>query len=80
MAIYLLEKYQDEMLQAFRKDSTDLFNRMFVIYECRQAEAHLIGIVQRLFIFASRPRDLHPLQYGYQCRTIYNTLISIVLL
>jgi len=73
MAIYLLEKDKYEVLQAFRKDPTDLLNHTSVIYKCRQAEAHLIRIVHYLFIFACRSEDSHLFQLGYQCRTIYNT-------
>jgi hypothetical protein len=56
-AIELLEKEQDRVLQAFRKDVADLFKAA----DCRnhKAELHIVGFIRRLLILASGLEDSH---------------------
>jgi hypothetical protein len=81
-AIHLLEKNQDGVLQAFRKDSTDLFKATFAKCQNRKAEAQLIGLVRRVFIFAGGLEDVHQLKFDSECTAIDNlnklgSLVSI---
>ena len=79
-AIQLLEKNQDGVLQAFRKDSTDLFKAMSAKCQNRKAEAQLIGLVRRVFIFADGLEDVHQLQFAQEYTAIdnHNLLGSLV--
>ncbi|KAG4412400.1 hypothetical protein IFR04_014468 [Cadophora malorum] len=79
-AIQLLEKNQDGVLQAFRKDSTDLFKAMSAKCQNRKAEAQLIGLVRRVFIFADGLEDVHQLQFDQEYTAIdnHNLLGSLV--
>jgi hypothetical protein len=47
------------VLQAFRKDSTVLFMATSAKCQNRKAEAQLIGLVRRVFIFADGLEDVH---------------------
>jgi hypothetical protein len=71
-AIQLLDKDQDEVLQAFRKDHVDLFAAASTKYQRHKAEAHLIGLVRRLLILAGGPEDPHQLKFDREYRAIYN--------
>ncbi len=77
-AIQLLEKNQDEVLQPFRKDSTDLFTSA----KCqnRKAETQLTGLVRRVFIFAGGLEDVHQLKFDQEYTGIdnHNLLGSLV--
>ncbi len=70
--IQLLEKDQDEVLQAFRKDPTDLFKAASAKCQRRKAEAHLIGLVRRLFIFSGSQDDPHQLKLDQEYTAIDN--------
>lgn len=70
------------MLQAFRKDSTDLFKATSAKCQNRKVEAQLIGLVRRVFIFADGLEDVHQLKFDNECIAIDNlnklgSLISI---
>lgn len=80
LAIQLLEKNQDGVLQAFRKDSTDIFKAMSAKCQNRKAEAQLIGLAQRLLVFAGSPGDVHQLQFDQEYTAIdnHNLLGSLV--
>jgi hypothetical protein len=79
-AIQLLEKNHDGVLQAFRKDPTDLFKAASAKCQNRKAEAQLIGLVQLLLIFASNPEDVHQLKFDQEYTAIdnHNLLGSLV--
>jgi hypothetical protein len=81
-AIQLLEKNQDGVLQAFRIDSTDLFKATSAKCQNRKAEAQLIRLVRRVFIFADGLEDVHQLKFDNEFTAIDNlnklgSLISI---
>jgi hypothetical protein len=71
-AIQLLEKDQDGVLQAFRKDSTDLFKATSAKFQTRKAEAQLNGLTRRLLIFAGGPEDVHQLNFDQEFTPIDN--------
>jgi hypothetical protein len=79
-AIRLLEKNQDGVLQAFQKDSTDLFKVTSAKCQNRKADTQLIGLVRRLLIFASGPEDVHQLKFDQEYTAIdnHNLLGSLV--
>jgi hypothetical protein len=79
-AIQLLEKNQDGVLQAFRKDPTDLFKAASAKCQNRKAEAQLIGLIRRLLIFTGSPEDVHQLKFDQEYTAIdnHNLLGSLV--
>lgn len=76
----LLEKNQHALLQAFRKDPTDLFKAASAKCQNRKVEAQLIGLIRRLLIFAGGPEDVHQLKFdqGYTATDNHNLLGSLV--
>ena len=81
-AIQLLEKNQDGVLQAFRKDPADLFKAASTGCQNRKAETHFIGLIRRVFIFAGGLEDVHQLKFDHECTAIDNlnklgSLVSI---
>ena len=81
-AIQLLEKNQDEVLRAFRKDSADLFKAASTKCQNRKGETHFIGLVRRVFIFAGGLEDVHQLKFDHEGTAIDNlnklgSLVSI---
>jgi hypothetical protein len=79
-AIQLLEKNQDGVLQAFRKDPIDLFKATSAKCQTRKAEAQLNGLIRRLLIFAGGPEDVHQLKFDQDYTAIdnHNLLGSLV--
>ncbi|KAF4632607.1 hypothetical protein G7Y89_g5518 [Cudoniella acicularis] len=71
-AIQLLEKNQDKVLRAFRKDFTDLFKAVSIKCQNRKAETHFIRLVRRVFIFASGLEDVYQLKFDYEGTAIDN--------
>jgi len=71
-AIQLLKKSRDRVLQAFRKDSTDLFKATSAKCQNRKTEAQLIRLVRRVFIFANGLEDIHQLKFDNKCTIIKN--------
>ena len=69
-AIQLLEKDQDGLLKAFRKDLADLFKAT----ECqnRKVETHRIGLVRRVFMIAGGLENAHQLKFGQESTAIGN--------
>jgi len=67
-AIELLEKDQDRVLQAFRKDVADLFKAA----DCRtrKAELHIVGFIRRLFILVGGLEDSHQLKFDQEYTAI----------
>lgn len=70
LAIQLLEKDKDKVLQAFRKDLADLFKAA----ECRnrKAKLHHIGLIRRAFMIAGGPVDVYQLKFDQEHTAIDN--------
>ncbi|KAF7861554.1 hypothetical protein EAF04_008116 [Stromatinia cepivora] len=66
-AIQLLEKDQGGVLQAFRKDSADLFKAASA--KCQKRK---VGLVRRLLILAGGPEDPYQLNFDREHTTIDN--------
>jgi hypothetical protein len=77
-AIQFLEKDQDGVLQAFRKDLADLLKAT----DChnREAELHIIGFIRRLLILAGGLEDPHQLKFDQEYTAIdtLNLLGSLI--
>jgi hypothetical protein len=57
VVLELLGKGQDELLQAFRKDHTDLFEDVSANAQ-QSAEFHKISLLRKLFVFSGRRDDI----------------------
>ena len=80
-AIQLLEKDQNRVLQAFEK-SPDLFKAVSANSQNHKAKTQVIGLVQRLLIFAGGREDFHQFRLDRDYTAIdnvnfYGSLVSV---
>lgn len=81
-AIHLLEKDQEELLQAFRKDPAGLLKAVSAKCQNLKSEFHIIALLRGLLEFCEGRTDFHQHKFDQECTAndnvnLYGSLVGV---